>query len=203
MDAAFISSTFESFGLPEFVITFFASHPYEIIFICLLIGAGVVLFPAFYLATVGVLNGWVILLVMILAGLVADSFWYLVGRGLLPRFIESRIEKGKYLKKLTDITEGKELVYLFYSKFIYGTRIATQILCGARKVYYGGFLGVSAVSVTLLGGIYYMLIRFTSAGIDSLGDLKYKLFIVLVTTMVIVGSIHYLVYRLFKKKLFN
>lgn len=128
MDTHLLASTIQSFELPYVVAQSFASYPYEIIFISLLLGGGIILFPAFYLSVVGVLEWLDIIGIMILAAVVSDTFWYLVGFGSLPKFMESRIGKERYLQKLTKVTEGKELTFLFYSKFIYGTRIATSTM---------------------------------------------------------------------------
>jgi membrane protein DedA with SNARE-associated domain len=195
-----IAAALASFGLPNIVTAFFATHPYGIIFISLLFGGGVIIFPAFYLAVTGMLNAIYILGIMTLASIVADSFWYMAGRGIFPHFIERHLEKGKHLKKINEITEGKELIFLFYSKFVFGTRIATQLLCGARKVNFFLYIIVTIIAVLLLGIIYYLAIRLTAVGVDSLGDLKYKLGIVLAVTMLTVGGLHFVLYRLFKKK---
>jgi membrane protein DedA with SNARE-associated domain len=202
MHTELLASTIQSFGVPDFFIQITSSHPYGIIFLCLLFGGGIVLFPAFYLSVMGILKWWYIIAVMVVAAALADAFWYLVGLGVLPKFVESLTERGKYVSKLSKISEGKELIILFYSKFIYGTRIAVQIVCGARKINFPSYLAVNSVAVSILGVIYYLIVRFTSVGVDSFGEIKYKLVVVLSVTVLLVGTIHFLVYRFFKNKLY-
>lgn len=192
-----------AFSLPDAVVSLFVSYPYPIIFVCLLVGLGIILFPSFYLAVMGVFTWWHIIGIMVLATLIADSFWYFVGRGIIPTFISSRLDHGKYAKKLGEVTEGRELILLFYSKFVYGTRIAVQILCGARKVNYAAFLGINTATVIFLGFLYYGTVRFASSGIDSLGELKHKFVFVLLITFFVLGAFHFILYRLLKGRVFG
>jgi hypothetical protein len=55
---------FAELGIPENIAQLFVAHPYIIIFLSLLLGGGIVLFPAFYLSLTGKLNVWYIFAVV-------------------------------------------------------------------------------------------------------------------------------------------
>jgi membrane protein DedA with SNARE-associated domain len=200
VDQQLLTQAIQAFGLPALVVTLFTSYPYPIIFVSLLVGGGIILFPAFYLAVLGVFTWWHIIGIMVLATLFADSFWYLVGRGAVPAFMSSRFNRAKYLKKVTNSTKGRELILLFYSKFVYGTRIAVQVLCGARRVNFAAYLFVNTATVILLGLLYYGTVKFAAAGIETLGELRYTFVKVLVLTFVVLGALHFFLYRLLRGK---
>lgn len=184
-------------GIPESIVGLFASYPYAIIFAALLMGGGIILFPAFYLSILGALNPWAVVGAMVGATVVADTFWYAVGRGILPGFFQKRMEqsRSKYVRDLSHVMKGKELLILFYSKFIYGTRIATQVMCGSRKVSFLPFIGVNIGAVFVLAAIYYAVVRTASLSIDSMGEFKYKIGIALAVSVVVLGGVHFLLHR--------
>ncbi|HEU4677644.1 MAG TPA: hypothetical protein VFS75_02920 [Candidatus Paceibacterota bacterium] len=189
-------------GIPDGIVAVFAAHPYAIIFLSLLVGGGIILFPAFYLSLSGALSASSIIWVMVGAAIVNDSFWYAVGRGMLPRFIERRFieSRSDKVRRLSRVVRGRELVVLFYSKFVYGTRIAAQILCGARKVSLPPFQLVGAFAVLILGCVYYGVVRIAARSAESLTDARVKLAVVLFATALAMGTLHYLAYRIGKKR---
>lgn len=184
-------------GIPEGVVSIFAEYPYAVIFVSLMIGGGIILFPSFYLAIVNELTLAYIWGIMIIATIISDSFWYATGRGVGPKFFRSIMEKKRsvYLERASEFIEGRELVMLFYSKFVYGTRIAAQVICGARKVPYIRFLGVNIVAVMILGLIYYVLVYFAWERISRAEALRFKAALSIILVIAVVGVLHYLIYR--------
>jgi membrane protein DedA with SNARE-associated domain len=195
-----LSDAVSTLGVPGWFIDIFVSYPYAIIFVSLLIGGGIILFPAFYLSLTGELTLWYIIGTMALAAVVSDGFWYGVGRGTMPKFLEryTKRRRTKYLEKASDFIAGRELVMVFYSKFVFGTRIAAQVICGARKVSFLSFLGVNILGVIVIGFIYYGVVRFTWMSVSSMDDLKMKLFIAVPAMAAILGMFHFVAYRLIK-----
>lgn len=189
-------------GISPSVITLLLEHPYILIFLGLLLGGETVLLPALYLGVIGILNNWQVLLIMIVATVISDSIWYSIGRGIVPNFIKAILNEKRniQLAKLSDVMADKELVILFYSKFIYGTRIASQILCGARRVGFIRYILVDVLAVTALGVVYYLLVYFSVTLTYSLIDSQYTLLIVIALVATIIAIIHLSVHNFVRKK---
>jgi membrane protein DedA with SNARE-associated domain len=117
-----------------------------------------VLIPAIYLVYTGQMDLYTTFLITILATFLSDSVWYFVGR-LLPH---ERIIKIKAFKRNEKMYEAVAKHFhkhsfriVFYSKFVYGTRLVTQIVAGMRKL---PFFKYSAINV--LGIITYNITLF-------------------------------------------
>ncbi|MEK7611861.1 MAG: VTT domain-containing protein [Patescibacteria group bacterium] len=141
--------------------TIFTSYPYAFLFVGLLIGGETILLPALYLGMTGVFNTLYVVLVMIVATIISDIFWYALGRGAVPttlkHFFKNKL--ASQADRLHEAIQGKELLILFFSKFVYGTRIAAQVLCGIRKVSFWRYLGVNIAGVLALAAAYVLIIR--------------------------------------------
>lgn len=189
-------------AIPESLLDIIASYPYAIVFVGLLLGGETVLLPALYFVVVGELNGWYVMGIMVIATIISDIFWYAIGRGAVPIFIRQKVKEDRLrqVDRFSSVVVGKELFILFYSKFIYGTRIAAQVFCGAREVSFYPYLAVNTLAVAALGGVYYLTVRWSMVIVESIGGLHYKLIFVLALVGLIAGFIHLLLYRLVKKK---
>lgn len=198
----FLNDLILTLGVPNGVVNLFASYPYAITFVGLLIGGETVLLPALYLAVIGVLNGWYVMAIMLLATIISDVFWYSVGRGIVPRIIQANVNQKRIiqLNKLSRVIAGKELIILFYSKFIYGTRIAAQILCGARNTSFPSYLIVNTLAVTTLGIVYYALVYLSVAEINALRNVQYKFITMLALVAIVAATIHFIAYTFVKRK---
>src|SRR5438045_4018998 len=103
-------------------------HEYLLIFGGLILGGETVLLPAIYLALIGKLNLMFLVTIAGCATIIADSGWYLVGR-LSPVYKLNRLPRGRWgqrFSRAAELFRRHGLKVVFCSKFIYGTRIATQ-----------------------------------------------------------------------------
>jgi membrane protein DedA with SNARE-associated domain len=187
--------------MPSDLIDLIAAYPYITVFIGLLIGGETILLPALYLGVLGVLNVWAILVIMIISTVISDTFWYTVGRGLIPQFVEKSFSEKRrsQLEKLSSVIKGKELAILFYSKFIYGTRIAAQILCGARKVPFWKYQSINILAVVVLGIVYYLLVRSSFMIVGAFESLQHNIIAIMVLVAIAATTIHYILYTLTRR----
>ena len=197
-----LNSFLESIVIPEVLVSVISTHPYLIVFVGLLLGGETVLLPAIYFSITGVLNVWYVMSIMFLATIISDGFWYSIGRGFGPKCIQTivRNKRKAQLAKLSQVISGKELGILFYSKFIYGTRIAAQIFCGARKVNFFSYSIVNALAISSLGFAYYVLVRSSVAIVTSQSETQYLLLALWALIIVVAALIHFLVYSVIKRK---
>lgn len=138
-----------------------ASHPYLFIFVGMLIAGEVVLLPAIYLAATGRLDPPSVVAVSIAATLVSDIVWYWLGRRFPAKALE-RIPGHRTSKLVAGIerlftTKGPHV--LFLSKFVYGTRVAAQVLSGVHDMPVRTYLvwntaGVLALTAALVAIAY-------------------------------------------------
>lgn len=188
-------------SLPESVLQVLSSYPYAFVFVGLLLGGETVLLPALYLAVIGVLNGWYVMGVMIAATVISDGFWFTIGRGIIPAFMQRFVNKKRahQLQTFSNIVAGKELIILFYSKFIYGTRIAAQVLCGARKVSLYSYLSINTCAVISLGAVYYITVRSLFVIVNYFNGFQYRLAAVFALIVAVSALIHLAVSHFVKR----
>src|SRR4051812_22138626 len=117
---------------------FAAEQPYLLLFLALLLGGETVLVPAVYLALVGKLEIAPVVGVASVATILSDSVWFCVGRFLaFERLCRIRWLGKRWPQVLTstsDLFRRHGLKLVFISKFLYGTRIAAQMLAGVTRL---------------------------------------------------------------------
>ncbi len=168
----------------------FVAHPYITIFIGLFFLGETILIPAIYFALSGKLQMPYVLLVYMTAIMTADIFWHYVGahmknyfaRKIVPGRIQKTIEKFSFV-----FTYRSDAV-LYFSKFIYGTRTAIQILSGLhampfRKYVTINFLGT--FSLFLFFAILEYSIDTTVENIQGIvNDIQVGFFIFIIILVV-------------------
>ena len=132
------------------------THPYVFIFIGLFIGGESVLLPALYLGVIEKLNIWYVIGLMLVATALSDTVWYFVGRGLTKGFsyISINPKVQSHIDRLSTVFKERSLHILFFSKFIYGTRIAAQVLCGMYKIHFWRYFMVNFAGIIALAALY-------------------------------------------------
>ena len=147
-------------------------HSYLALFFALLVGGETILLPAVYFALLGKLELLPVVAVAATATILSDFGWYLGGRfvpaskiGRLPLL---RRRWPQALAYASDLFERHGAKTVFASKFLYGTRIATQVLAGVTRLGYVRYLiaNTASVLVWLAGILVLALIIGKSA--DSL-----------------------------------
>ena len=146
------------------------------------------LMPAIYLTQLGVVNLWVLFSITIASGLVSDSFWYFIGyKGKEERlyalpFVQSKIKEAE---KFSAFFKKYGAVLVYFTKFIYGTRIASHILAGANKISYYKFIVATALGTATWFGIFYFLIRSIDVGIENAKATAFRIEILFLAIVVI------------------
>ncbi len=125
-------------------------HQYIFLFAGIVIGGETVLIPAVYLAVIGVFNFIPLIIITIIATAVSDSAWYMLGRILAIEKIKTlkMFQRRKELfNKATVLFDRHGLRLLFFSKFVYGSRIITQVLCGVSGIGYVRYIIVNTLGI--------------------------------------------------------
>src|SRR5438445_5815692 len=133
-------------------------HSYVALFFAVLLGGETMLLPAVYFALLGKLELLPVIAVAATATILSEFGWCLAGR-LLPA---KRIGRLPFLRRrwpqslayASDLFKRHGSKTVFVSKFLYGTRIATQVLAGVTRLGYVRYLIANSASVLVwLGGI--------------------------------------------------
>lgn len=140
------------------VLEWLAGYPYLVLFVGMLLAGEVVLLPALYLATTGRLDPMLVIAVALLATMLSDLAWFLLGRWSPSGAVERlrRRYTGRLIDRLQDMFSRNGPRLLFVSKFVYGTRIAAQVIAGAldmplRTWFAVNLAGVLVVTLALSG----------------------------------------------------
>jgi len=163
--------------------SFITEQPYAVLFFALLLGGETVLVPAVYLALLGKLNLWGLAGVASLATMLSDSAWYWVGR-ILPAEKVGRIRwLGRRWPQMFSYAAGlfkrHGLKAIFFSKFIYGTRIAAQMLAGVARLGYYRYSIVNLVSVLVWLGFIVGIGLVIDHSADRLGMQVHRAYLLL------------------------
>ncbi|UCD83464.1 MAG: DedA family protein [Deltaproteobacteria bacterium] len=144
------------------LIHYFAQYKYLVVFIGTIIAGETILLAAGFLASLGHLN---IFLVMLFGGggvVVADTLWYWIGYLNNDKFI---MKYGRYI--FLDIHRVEQLKNYFtkhggktllITKPIYGIRTPTLLIAGIAKMNFLRFLLFNTL------GIFILVIAFTTLG---------------------------------------
>lgn len=133
---------------------------YVAMFIGLLFGGETVLLPAVYFGISGVISLKAVIAISILATAISDTFWYYLGRTAPIEQISSFRIFRKYSEKMMSLSRSFKdngLVLLFFSKFVYGTRTAMQILCGANNIAFVKYFFVNISGILALNAFFIII----------------------------------------------
>ena len=188
--------------LPASLVSALSSHPYLFIFLGLLFVGESILFPSLYLAIIGALRLPYVFAVMVAATVIADIFWYALGRGVVPaamRWIAGNRGR-KQAEAIERVIGGRELHVLFFSKFVYGTRTAVQILIGSRKVSFRPYLFVNIAGVIALGIAYTLIVYLSAVFVLNVDALKDSLLAVASVIILCLAAMHWIFNPFIDKK---
>lgn len=143
------------------MVEFVEQQGYPGLFLALLIFGYPALLPSLYLATQGGLSLGGLFALQVLAALCSDTAWYAGGRLVpLERLSRSRAlgRVARLARRLSRLPPRSLLRFLFASRFLYGAKQATNVLCGSRGLSYWPFLVVNAASVTVVFAVLLVLV---------------------------------------------
>jgi membrane protein DedA with SNARE-associated domain len=183
-----------------------AAHPYIFVFIGLVLGGETILLPAIYLCMTGVLRLSYVTALMVVATVVSDVLWYYAGRGAVP-FLTKKELKPRVQKAVTGLSsmfKRNDSYVLFMSKFIYGTRIAAQVLCGMHRMPMRKYLAVNTAGVMALMAVYTFVVYTALETADAVGELsmgvaKYRVHITFAAIILVLLAFQLIIKYFFKK----
>jgi|GEM_PF-3865944 len=141
---------------------------YAGIFFGVILLGGTVLIPAIYFAILGKIDLLLLFFTVLAAGIAADTFWYVIGRRARKRFVFRFVWNilGKE-GTLSKIYAKHPFWTVFIAKFVFGTRIASQLLAGFNKMSYLKFLGGTATGTILWFSLFYVFMYVAGTGVEA------------------------------------
>jgi len=140
-------------GIFEIISGYLSQYPIlASLLIGIFTGEEVILILAF-LSSQGVLPLWIVFVFVPIGTFITDIFFFFIGKTKLINKIKDwkHFSKGysKTDKFVGKLTKEKHILALFYTKFIYGTRIVTLIFLGLRGTKYSQFFKYNII-ITIL-----------------------------------------------------
>src|SRR5690606_36011332 len=127
----------------------------------------ILLLPSMHLAVQGELSLWIVASIALIATWSSDACWYIVGRSVsnerlkrIPR-LRPHLERAEALAARSSATR-----LLFLSRFLYGTRIAANVFCGAGRMSVRTFAAVNGVSAVLWVGALFLLVFAVGSSLE-------------------------------------
>ncbi|WP_207432985.1 DedA family protein [Sabulibacter ruber] len=152
------------------IISDYGTWTYAILFLIIFVETGVVvmpflpgdslLFAAGAFAATGVLNIWVLLVLLFIAAFLGDTLNYLIGDYFGPKVFrrDYRFLKREYLLKTQAFYEKHGGKTIIFARFIPIIRTFAPFVAGVGTMKYGKFL-----SYNIIGGLLWV-VGFTVAG---------------------------------------
>ena len=177
--------------VPEFLqplLSVLYTHPYLFIFIGMIVAGELVLLPAIYLAATGRLDLGAVIAVALAATLLSDFAWYYAGRKF-PVSALARIpgrRSARVVSGLERLFAHKGAHLLVLSKFVYGTRVAIQVLAGVHNMPFRTYIVANSLGVLAVTGslvvVAYSVIGTARRMDDVMQDMElaFLLFVVVV-----------------------
>jgi membrane protein DedA with SNARE-associated domain len=181
-----------------------AQHKYSLLFLGLFFGGDTALLIGIYFSIIGVMALWYVVALTFVASLLADAIWYWVGMSLsykqLKRLPYFRVHTH-YITALEKFLDKHALKTLFYSKFIYGTRMLIQIICGTHGVDLWDYFSINTIGTLMWIGVFLAISRFISVNLSSFRHVAHGIELVFLAVVIIIIAINVLVKHMFTKEL--
>lgn len=140
------------------IISITQHYGYVIVFIGTILAGDLVVIAAAFLASLNLLNIYVVMFLGLTGIMLSDSFWYFIGykfgavfngagHRLLPRWL------SLIIGRLQERFSFRLPRLLLLSKLIYGTRMITLIFIGKEKMPYNKFFYYN-----FIGSVYWLMI---------------------------------------------
>jgi len=179
-------------------------YKYVLVFFGLVLSGDIFLVGTIYSARFGFVELSTLFPVAIAASIVSDAVWYLLGRFLR----RDRLEKLPMLRskpalvaKLAALFERKGALLVFACKFLYGTRVITQVLCGVHKMKYKKYFFVNVAGSLIWISFLMALVTAVNASVGTLKSTVTKVEISLTIIIALFLAIRFITKRLFEKSL--
>ena len=182
------------------------AHAYLLLFLGLFLGGETVLVPAVYFALNGGLDLATLLAISVVATLMSDSLWYAFGRfakfDTVAGWPIIRRQAG-VIAQISGVFRAHSLKILFGSKFVYGTRVATQILSGVHAIPFLRYLLVNVIGILALQGYIVGLALFLDRGLGEVKGFLYGAEILFAFFVGLLIILHLWIHKAVKKLWFQ
>lgn len=179
-------------------------YKYPLLALGLMLGGDFALVPLVYSTKVGFITLAELIALVLATEAITDMVWYALGRTIgeqnlyrLP-FIK---HKPHVIERTTEFFRNKDSQLLFASKFVYGTRIVTQVLCGAHRMNFLAYMAINLGGMFIWTMLLLVLVTVAHFGASGLDDAAKKLQISIGIFVVLVASISFVLKRIAKAKL--
>ena len=141
----------------NYLISLVASHPVLITFFTGFFGGEEFLLLLSFASANGIIPFYFILIFFSIGAFIMDMIIFLIGRTRVVKKLHGwKLFSDKYQKVdmlVGRLTKDRHILLLFYTKFIYGTRIASIIFLGLKGVKFAKFVIVSAFTIFVWVGV--------------------------------------------------
>ncbi len=182
------------------IIEFISAYPYIFLFIGMFFLGETVLVPAIYYSIDGKIGVVAVIAISLIATLISDVIWYYIAKSVPTGRISTWHRVGRHKEtfaKLSRVFDRHHTRILFLSKFVYGTRVLVQIICGMKKMHFGMYFGVN-----FLGSLaYILLLYFIAASVNIassarlIGGVKTAMIVFVVMVIVVNLGLKYFIQR--------
>lgn len=182
-----------------------AEHPYLYAFIALLFAGESILLPVIFIAVSGRLDMDKVVAIAVAATVISDSAWYWLGRAFPRNVYERFTGKGTegVIAKLERVFEAKGPQILYLSKFVYGTRIAAQVLSGVHRMSFALYTVVNALGVVSLTAVLVALAYTVRGTVEGFGFVVHAVQLAFLAFVAVAVLAHLAIGKALKKKWFQ
>lgn len=179
---------------------------YAGVYVGIIFTGGATLLPAMLYALAGYLNLKAVFVITILAALTADTLWYIVGmfakkdRLYSFSFIQKRMEEAK---KFSSFFEKHGVLLVFFTKFIWGTRIASHILAGVHRISYPQFALSTSLGTAVWFAMFYFLLRSVDFGITAVKATALRVELIFLVFIIVAIASNWFTGKYLRQKLMN
>lgn len=190
----------------DFITNLQPGYLYPAVFFGHIFLGGLILIPALYLSTLQAVSLPLLFVLIVTSSMVADSAWYFLGKHIKKegvyslRFVKNRLEEAK---KFSKFYARYGVWVVFFTKFIYGTRIASHLLAGMHKVRFMRFLIATATGTALWFTIMFFLIKTLDKGISGTGSVAFRIQVVSLITVTVLLLFNWFTGTYVRKRLMN
>lgn len=185
------------------ILQFIEVYKYLILFPLTIVEGTIVTVIAGFLASLGILNIFVVIVLAILADLVGDTIYYTVGRIGRGRLIEKwghlvglSISSVRSLEKRYKLHAAK---MLFVGKFALGLEVVSLVVAGVARVPYRKFIAYVFLPTVPKYTFYALLGYFFGSAYVTIGNILHDLVLAVpVFIVLLIGG--FFVFRLIKPK---
>jgi membrane protein DedA with SNARE-associated domain len=188
----------------DFIANLQPGYAYPALFFGHIFFGGLVLIPALYLSVTKALSLPVLFLIIILSSMFNDSFWYFIGGSIKKekiysfRFIKKRMAEAR---KFSAFYDRHGVWTVFFTKFIYGTRIASHILAGVHRISFAKFLAATAAGTAVWFMVMYFLIKGFDKGVSGTGSVAFRIQIVFLAAFAVIFLVNWFTGTYIRKRL--